>query len=151
LQPLFEAEAARLAATHRCLVHGDFSPKNILISRDRLVLLDCEVAWFGDPVFDIAFLLNHLMLKSIHLPLRAAELKAMLAAAWRAYLDELTAQQRQGLEPLTARLMLMLMLARVDGKSPVEYLGQEQRAWVRAFVARKLERLPGSVGELVGV
>lgn len=151
LQSHFEAEAARLAATHLCLVHGDYSPKNMLISPSRLVLLDCEVAWFGDPVFDIAFLLNHLMLKSIHLPARAAELKAMMAAAWDAYLSELTPSQRDGLEPRTARLLLMLMLARVDGKSPVEYLGDGQRAWVRELVGRGLERVAATVAEVAGL
>jgi aminoglycoside phosphotransferase (APT) family kinase protein len=64
LRQLIETEVERLESTHQCLVHGDFSPKNMLIHQDRLVLLDCEVAWYGDPAFDVAFLLNHLLLKS---------------------------------------------------------------------------------------
>ncbi|MFT5467853.1 MAG: 5-methylthioribose kinase, partial [Verrucomicrobiales bacterium] len=59
-------EADRIRDTRRCLVHGDFSPKNMLFNGDRLVVLDCEVAWFGDPAFDVAFLLNHLMIKALH-------------------------------------------------------------------------------------
>ena len=71
LQQRFDAEASRLAATRLALVHGDFSPKNILISSARFVLLDCEVAWYGDPAFDVAFLLTHLLLKSLyHAPAR---------------------------------------------------------------------------------
>ena len=66
LRHLFEAEAERLASTRQCLVHGDFSPKNLMVSPARMVLLDCEVAWYGDPAFDLAFLLTHLLLKGIY-------------------------------------------------------------------------------------
>ena len=31
------------------IVHGDFSPKNVLVHDGRLVLLDHEVIHFGDP------------------------------------------------------------------------------------------------------
>ena len=65
LEDLFQAEAHRLAATSECLVHGDFSPKNILIGGNRMVILDCEVAWYGDPAFDVCFMLSHLFLKSL--------------------------------------------------------------------------------------
>ena len=43
------------------LVHGDYSPKNVLLHEDRLVLLDYEVIHFGDPAFDIGFSLAHLL------------------------------------------------------------------------------------------
>jgi len=66
LEAYFVEEAARIATTRRCLVHGDYSPKNILLANDRLVILDCEVAWFGDPAFDVGFLVNHFLLKSLY-------------------------------------------------------------------------------------
>ncbi len=129
LQPLFEAEAARLAATRECLVHGDFSPKNILIRDRRLVILDCEVAWYGDPAFDVCFFLNHLFLKSL-LHRRAEGPAEMIAAFWQEY----TAASGLRLEARVPRLLLMLLLARIDGKSPVEYLDEPRRQFVRAFV-----------------
>jgi len=135
LRPLFVAEAARLEATRECLVHGDFSPKNILISRDRMVILDCEVAWYGDPAFDLAFLLNHFFLKALlHAP-RETEVRPMIEQFWPAYQ---AVHPSPELETRTARLLLMLLLARVDGKSPVEYLDSVRQDFVRGFVREKL-------------
>jgi 5-methylthioribose kinase len=63
------AEADRLANWRECLVHGDYSPKNMLLNGHQLVVLDCEVAWYGDPAFDLAFLISHLLLKALfHAP-----------------------------------------------------------------------------------
>jgi aminoglycoside phosphotransferase (APT) family kinase protein len=135
LRPLFEAEAVRLAATRECLVHGDFSPKNILISHDRMVILDCEVAWYGDPAFDLAFLLNHFFLKALlHAP-QEAGMRPMIEGFWRTYQ---AVRPSAELETRTARLILMLLLARVDGKSPVEYLHSARQDFLRGFVREKL-------------
>ena len=60
---IFVEEAHRLMTHKETIIHGDFSPKNILVTKDKLLLLDHEVACLGDPAFDIAFLLNHLLLK----------------------------------------------------------------------------------------
>jgi aminoglycoside phosphotransferase (APT) family kinase protein len=137
LRPWFEAEAARLAAARECLVHGDFSPKNILISGDRLVLLDCEVAWYGDPAFDLAFLLNHFFLKALRHAPREAGLRPMIDGFWSAYQAVRPAPE---LESRVGPLLLMLMLARVDGKSPVEYLDAARQQFVREFVREQLPR-----------
>ena len=135
LGPLFEAEAVRLARTRECLVHGDFSPKNILVHRDRMVLLDCEVAWFGDPAFDLAFLLTHFFLKALlHAP-RDVGMRAMVEKFWSAYQ---TARSSPKIEPRVVRLLLMLLLARVDGKSPVEYLDPLRQQFVREYVQSHL-------------
>ena len=67
LRAYFESESKRISETRECLVHGDYSPKNMLINENRMIILDCEVAWYGDPAFDVAFLLNHFLLKSLHL------------------------------------------------------------------------------------
>lgn len=142
LRSLFEAEAERLGATRECLVHGDFSPKNILVTSERMVLLDCEVAWYGDPAFDLAFMLNHFFLKALlHAP-RDTGMRRMIVSFWSAY---------QGLRPTpeldarTSQLLLMLLLARVDGKSPVEYLGPVRQDFVRRFAQRELPSGPTSV------
>jgi aminoglycoside phosphotransferase (APT) family kinase protein len=136
LQEHFEKEAARLLKTKIALVHGDFSPKNIMIRGERLILLDHEVAWFGDPVFDLAFLLNHLFLKSLVVQQPLACL-GLAQAVWREYFTTLGNAREESLGRRTTRLLLMLMLARIDGKSPVEYLeGKEElRQFVRSFVS----------------
>ncbi|MCP5520039.1 MAG: aminoglycoside phosphotransferase family protein [Verrucomicrobiales bacterium] len=127
-------EADRLAATCECLVHGDYSPKNILLSDDRLVVLDCEVACFSDAVFDTAFLLNHFFLKSLHHHPTPCDLAGLVTAFWQAYLEARVEDDDPTLEMRTVRLLPMLMLARVDGKSPAEYLTQPaKQQFVREF------------------
>jgi Ser/Thr protein kinase RdoA (MazF antagonist) len=134
LRPLFEAEAERLAATREGLVHGDFSPKNILAGPDRMVILDCEVAWYGDPAFDLAFLLSHFFLKALFHAPRDVGMRAMIEKFWFAYV----AIQTKPLGTRPVRLLLMVLLARVDGKSPVEYLDSPRQNIVRKFVGRML-------------
>jgi len=135
LRSLFEAEAARMGAARECLVHGDFTPKNILVSDDRMILLDCEVAWYGEPAFDLASLLNHFFLKALFHAPHDAGMKAMIHGFWMAYQS---AHPYPEIETRVARLLLMLMLARVDGKSPVEYLGPGRQEIIREFVQKQL-------------
>lgn len=143
LRELFEAEAARMEATRLCLIHGDYSPKNILVAVDRIVLLDCEVAWFGEPAFDVAFFLNHLHLKALHHGAMCGAILGLVADAWAAYRDALGSALLGDMDRRAARQLLMQMLARIDGKSPVEYLtDEEKRDAVRAFVTR---HLPGGL------
>ncbi len=144
----FDAEAQRIESTREALVHGDFSPKNILIRGDRMVLLDCEVAWYGDPVFDVAFFLNHLFLKSLHHAPRRCGGDEMVEAFWRAYARERTASEAQAIEKRLVPLLLMLLLARVDGKSPVEYLAAPKQNFIRAFVSNHLPSPPESLRAL---
>ena len=120
LHTLFEQEAHRLRDYRTTLIHGDFSPKNILTSKDRWVLLDCEVACYADPAFDVAFLLNHLLLKALYHKSYYSQIRHMAEEFWQAYLPN-----NVDLEARVSRLLLMLLLARVDGKSPVEYLVEE--------------------------
>jgi Ser/Thr protein kinase RdoA (MazF antagonist) len=140
-------EAERLGATKECLVHGDFSPKNILVSPNRMVLLDCEVAWYGDPAFDVAFLLNHFFLKALlHAP-RAAGMRAMIECFWKEYQAIWPAPAVEG---RVCWLLPMLMLARVDGKSPVEYLDAARQQLVREFVPRQLVPKEHLLSDLTG-
>jgi len=126
------------------LVHGDVSPKNILIGRDRPespVLLDAECAWWGDPAFDIAFCLNHLLLKCLWNAAAADALLAAFDALCETYLQGVAWEPREVLERRAAALLPGLFLARVDGKSPVEYVTDEtQRDQVRRVAAALLRQ-----------
>ncbi|TCU30436.1 phosphotransferase family enzyme [Rhizobium azibense] len=122
----------RTAETKLALVHGDVSPKNILLGRNGPVFLDAECAWFGDPAFDLAFCLNHLLLKKIVAEMAASELASSFAALTAAYMDQVDWEDRDALETRAASLLPALFLARVDGKSPVEYITDDcQREAVR--------------------
>lgn len=118
--------AMTTAATRRVLVHGDVSPKNILCGPGGPVILDAECAWYGDPAFDLAFCLNHLLLKCLWVPASKGELLASFGALTNAYLDRVTWEPRAALEARAAALLPGLFLARIDGKSPVEYLTNER-------------------------
>jgi aminoglycoside phosphotransferase (APT) family kinase protein len=133
------ALARRTAATRRVLVHGDVSPKNILVGALGPVLLDAECAWYGDPAFDLAFVLNHLCLKAIHRPADASAYGDSFMTLANAYLARVDWEPRPELEARVTTLLPGLMLARVDGKSPVEYLTTgKQKADVRAFAIHHL-------------
>ncbi|SFC75274.1 Phosphotransferase enzyme family protein [Microbulbifer thermotolerans] len=133
LKKYFIEEADRISDTARCLIHGDYSPKNLMVGEGRLVILDCEVACFGDPVFDLAFLLNHLFLKSIHQKKDAQKLFVLVGDVWKSYQKAAGAVVDQGFEARLCHLIPMLMLARIDGKSPAEYLSDESQQSVREF------------------
>jgi tRNA A-37 threonylcarbamoyl transferase component Bud32 len=134
------------------LVHGDFSPKNILVHRERLVLLDHEVAHIGDPAFDVGFALTHLLSKALHLP---AQREALLGAAdifcetWRQAAGQVAAVT--DINSRAARHTLGCLLARVDGRSPLEYLSPTERDQQRAvaLALMLMQRPPGDVSELV--
>lgn len=150
LVPRIRAEAKRLAATKRALVHGDYSPKNLMVAPGRLVVLDCEVAWYGDPAFDLAFLLNHFLLKSVFLRGKAEDFLNLTSAALAAYAIELGADKFALVARDTPALLLCLMLARVDGKSPVEYLSDPAaKDRIRAFVRRHLPDAPSDLHDLL--
>ena len=113
------------ARTRLALVHGDVSPKNILIGPRGPVFLDAECAWYGDPAFDFAFCLNHLLLKCLWNRAAVAGFLACFDRLAEAYLGRVAWEPREALEARAARLLPGLLLARIDGKSPVEYVTRE--------------------------
>jgi aminoglycoside phosphotransferase (APT) family kinase protein len=136
------------ARTRRTLVHGDVSPKNILIGPQGPVFLDAECAWYGDPAFDLAFCLNHLLLKCLWTPRAAGELLQCFDVLATAYLAGVAWEPQGALEARAARLLPGLFLARIDGKSPLEYLTdaadkEHVRRVARALLADPVERLHG--------
>jgi tRNA A-37 threonylcarbamoyl transferase component Bud32 len=146
LAAILEDIAAVTARSKHTLVHGDVSPKNILCGPAGPVFLDAECAWWGDPAFDLAFCLNHLLLKCLWTPRAAAGFMACFEALVASYLVGITWEAAAALEARAARLLPGLFLARVDGKSPVEYLTAEidknrVRRVARALLTRPTDRL----------
>ncbi len=141
--PALERLVTRTRSTKRALVHGDVSPKNILIASDgHPVFLDAECAWWGDPAFDIAFCLNHLLLKCLWAPASRRDFLASFDALAAAWLAEVDWEPADAVEARAASLLPGLLLARVDGKSPVEYIERDaDRERVRR-VAKPLLRDP---------
>jgi enolase len=149
LAPILNDLAEQTARTKVSVVHGDISPKNILLGRRGPKFLDAECAWFGDPAFDLAFCLNHLLLKTLWVPSIESDLLSSFDALVHAYLRGVDWESPAALEARAARLLPALLLARVDGKSPVEYLTAEaSKDTVRRFARETLKNLPAELGAI---
>ncbi|MGC6518048.1 MAG: phosphotransferase family protein [Candidatus Puniceispirillaceae bacterium] len=136
LAPHLRHMSALLYEADTVLVHGDVSPKNIIFDSHQPYLLDAECATMGDGVFDIAFCLNHYVLKAVAVPQRCDDYLGYCAAFWQAYEPFITWEEPQKMAQRLALLLPMLMLARIDGKSPVEYFNDAQRDKVRQLARR---------------
>jgi aminoglycoside phosphotransferase (APT) family kinase protein len=146
--PALRALVAELETTRTTLVHGDFSPKNVLVSEaGEIRILDAETATWGAAGFDPGYLLAHLLLKYEHLGNAA-----LLAAAkrfWSAYQETAGALDPE-FPAQTCRVLLGMLLARIDGKSPVEYLADSSREGLRRAVLHLLDlELPRDPGALL--
>lgn len=125
-----------------CLVHGDFTPKNLLVYGKGVIVLDFEVGHVGHPAFDVASIVNHLFLKSV----RRADWAAEYLGLAQAFLDEyLRTSSRPELPTKFGQVLGGLMLARIHGKSPVEYLEAEQKRLV-TNAGRGLLEMAGTPG-----
>ncbi|MEE4377849.1 MAG: aminoglycoside phosphotransferase family protein [Candidatus Competibacteraceae bacterium] len=133
------------------LVHGDYSPKNILVYQDRLILLDHEVIHWGDPTFDVGFSLTHLLSKARHLPAHRSTFAAAAQQYWQVYMDTLNDVPWAGtLEVRAIQHTLACMLARVAGRSPLEYLDAEKRAQQQEAVLDLMDNPPENINGLIG-
>lgn len=149
IAPAIQGEAARIAAARIALMQGDISPKNILVGPDGPVFLDAETACFGDPAFDVAFCLNHFLLKAAWHPQWSEGYARAFAAMRDAYCAGVNWEKPHALDSRVARLLPMLFLARVDGKSPVEYLTDDgDRAFVRAAALQMIVEPPANLAVL---
>lgn len=149
LEGALHALAERTATTRRALVHGDVSPKNVLLGPKGPVFLDAECAWYGDPAFDAAFCLNHLLLKCVARPQWSDAFLACYAAFSDAYLDGVTWEPRAQIEGRIASLLPGLLLARIDGKSPVEYITDEgDKRSVREIARPLIAKAPARLAEI---
>lgn len=153
--PFYRALLAEGWAARLTIVHGDYSPKNILVhdlgtGEGRLVLLDHEVIHWGDPAFDLGFGLTHLLSKAHHLPSHRGAFAAAAALFWRSYGDALgPVPWRDGLEGRAARHTLGCLLARVAGRSPLEYLDAAARGRQRAATLALMADPPAAIDELI--
>jgi tRNA A-37 threonylcarbamoyl transferase component Bud32 len=147
----FNSLIEQTRGTGLTLVHGDYSPKNILVPRGgRLVLLDHEVIHWGDPAFDVGFALTHLLSKANHLADYRDAFGAAARLFWESYAGALgDVPWRDGLEQRAVSHTLACLLARVAGRSPLEYLSYTQRGWQTAATVEMMTRPPVSVAELV--
>jgi aminoglycoside phosphotransferase (APT) family kinase protein len=145
-----EALISDTLACRITLVHGDYSPKNVLIHKRRLVLLDHEVIHFGDPAFDVGFSLTHFLSKAHHLPRFRRALAAAAGDYWRTYKDCLGRLPWVAeLESRAVRHTLACLLARVAGRSRLEYLDEEERARQRKAVLEMMRIRPPGIAALI--
>ncbi len=154
LEPYFAATALRHPDLHEplhaliattqtagiALMHGDVSPKNILAGPDGPVFLDAECACWGDPAFDLAFCANHLLLKCVWRPQWADRYRESFQLLSLTYLDGVTWEPAAQLEKRACALIGAMLLARIDGRSPVEYITDDMnKNKVRQFARAQLK------------
>ena len=134
---------AATLARRDTIVHGDYSPKNVLVRSDRLILLDHEVIHFGDPGFDLGFSPNTTCSARPYLPTKRADFAAAAIACWTRYRDTLgDVPFAADLEPRAVRHTLGCLLARVRGRSPLEYLDADERTRQAGVVVRLIADPP---------
>ena len=121
-QPLVAARLRQLAMnTERsklALVHGDFSPNNFLIGPKGPVLLDAECAWYGDPAFDVALCLSHLLVACILHPRWRDDYLTCYTAFCAAYTQRVTWEMPEQTDERAALLLPALVLAHACGRIP---------------------------------
>jgi len=131
------------------VVHGDYSPKNVLVRKDRLILLDHEVIHFGDPAFDLGFAMTHLLSKAHHLPRHRPALLDAARSFWSSYIEALDGVPfREDLATHAVQNTLGCLLARVAGRSPLEYLSSQERQRQQQRATELLKNPPGDPPEL---
>ena len=124
IKPIIDKLISELEGDKTTIVHGDFSPKNIMVGMDEQVyILDFEVTHVGNPVFDLAFLLAHLLCKLFRTNEPLDE-KMLIASAQRFFASY---QEIRSISESLSLHTALIALARVEGKSPVNYLDKTQQ------------------------
>ena len=149
-RPFLDRLVAETRATATTITHGDYSPKNVLVREGRLILLDHEVIHLGDPAFDLGFGLTHLLSKAHHLPAHRKTLQSSALHFWAIYRDTVgsDAAWTDDLEARAVRHTLGCLLARVRGRSPLEYLSEADRERQAGPVVALMADPPETVADL---
>ena len=129
VRPFFRDLERETLSRQWTFVHGDFSPKNVLIHEGTIVLLDHEVAHIGDPAFDIGFAMTHFLSKANHISEYREAFRQLAHRFWIVYEKGVKGAEWAGpVEQAAVRHTLGCLLARVAGRSPLEYLSEEERS-----------------------
>jgi tRNA A-37 threonylcarbamoyl transferase component Bud32 len=132
------------------LVHGDYSPKNVVVFDETVYVTDYEVAHYGHPSFDLGFLCNHLILKSIHMKEFGDGFLGMLRYVLSSYFEKCNYMDKESLEESFLKLLPLLMIARVDGKSPVEYIvDPKMKEFVRTLAFGLIDNRINRIEDLI--
>lgn len=146
----FLVDLIQATRKRRCaLAHGDYSPKNALINQGKIVILDFEVIHFGDPAFDIGFSMTHFLSKAHFLRAHRRRFLEMASEYWRAYSADLDARLAEGMGSSAVAHSLACLLARVAGRSPLEYLDADHRSRQKSIVRELIQRDIGAIPELI--
>ena len=148
--PFLHALIETMLATRQTLVHADYSPKNVLVHEGKLILLDHETIHFGDPAFDMGFSMTHLLSKAHHLAEKRAEFAEAAQLYWKTYREQAgSGQWLEGISQRAVRHILACLLARVAGRSPLEYFSAETIARQRRVVIGLMQAPPETVESLI--
>jgi 5-methylthioribose kinase len=152
LRAVYDELIADSWSVRTSLVHGDYSPKNMLVKNGNICLIDFEVVHWGDPAFDAAFLLNHLFLKACHQPVYGRLYFKAAREFWHSLLQGTADECGPQFEQMTVRHLGALLLARIDGNSPVEYIrSPATKERVRQLARRILLQPAGRLEEAIGM
>ena len=147
--PFLRALVSDTRSRSLSLTHGDYSPKNILVRNGKLILLDHEVIHWGDPAFDLGFALAHFLSKAHHLVSHRATFADAARLFWREYSQSTeSGAWRADLEEFAARHALACLLARVAGRSPLEYLSIAEREIQREVIVELMSDAPINITDL---
>jgi tRNA A-37 threonylcarbamoyl transferase component Bud32 len=144
--PFLDALVNNTRARRITVVHGDYSPKNVLVHDGKLILLDHEVVHFGDPAFDVGFTMAHFLSKAHQLPEHRTRFAEAATTFWTAY--SFTFHLASGMSDACVGHSLGCLLARVAGRSPLEYLDAQERDRQRRVVLELMQRPPASINAL---
>lgn len=132
------------------LTHGDYSPKNILVRHDRLIWLDHEVLHIGDPAFDIGFSTTHLLSKAHHMPEMRSAFAEAAALYWNLYREQCGGfALSKDYEARSVRHTLGCLMARVAGRSLLEYLSDDERRRQKQVVIELMAAPPQTMNSLI--
>lgn len=134
------------------LIHGDFSPKNMLVYNKTIKYIDAETCNYGDPAFDLVYFANHLLIKSIHIPQKKHHFINSYKIFFDTYLGSLELSKRNIFFERCVEMIPIMLLARVDGKSPVEYITKENKKnKIRLLAFKLIENSPKSLNALIKI